>query len=292
MNSMSFAAPIAQRGIEELTDPSIGCFRAEYEQKRRPVVLRGLANDWPASKRWSLEYFRENFPTLEVTTIRTNAGLVVMDSSAGADQEKVLLEDFIESLQAGSIDRYLTTRMGELPSDLCGDLTRPALCSRSPWQNGNFWIGAAGTIARLHRDLPDNLHVLLSGRKRFTLISPSSSSRIYPNGILDPFPNGCKIDIEHPDFENYPKLRGVEALVAELEAGDAIYIPRNWWHHVRTLELSIAVNFWWAGYLFRTVVLAADFYKRVRGIGPLWGPRAVAPRSRPDDTSVPRPGVS
>jgi len=38
------------------------------------------------------------------------------------------------------------------------------------------------------------------------------------------------------------------AHVAELEAGDAIYIPPLWWHHVESLErLNALVNYWWKG---------------------------------------------
>src|SRR5262249_15037209 len=121
-------------------------------------------------------------------------------------------------------------------------------------------------IARMHRDLADNLHALISGRKRFTLVAPRQSSLVYPNGLFDPFPNGCQADIEQPDFTRFPRLRGVQTQVAELEPGDAIYIPRRWWHHVRRLELSVSVNFWWASGARRAVVLAADYFKRMRGI--------------------------
>jgi ribosomal protein L16 Arg81 hydroxylase len=55
-------------------------------------------------------------------------------------------------------------------------------------------------------------------------------------------------------------------LVAELGPGDVIYIPRGWWHHVRTLDLSISVNFWWARGMRRLLVQAADYVKRVRRI--------------------------
>ncbi len=36
------------------------------------------------------------------------------------------------------------------------------------------------------------------------------------------------------------------ALYADLEPGDALYIPYFWWHHVQSLsDFNILVNFWW-----------------------------------------------
>lgn len=36
-------------------------FETKYYQERKPVVITGLMNDWPAMKDWSVEYFREKY---------------------------------------------------------------------------------------------------------------------------------------------------------------------------------------------------------------------------------------
>ena len=66
-------------------------------------------------------------------------------------------------------------------------------------------------------------------------------------------PTGTPISLvsfREPDFARFPRFR--EALsaahVAELEPGDAIYIPPLWWHHVESLDpLNALVNYWWKG---------------------------------------------
>jgi ribosomal protein L16 Arg81 hydroxylase len=45
----------------------------------------------------------------------------------------------------------------------------------------------------------------------------------------------------YPDFAQ-AKGRGLETV---LEAGDAVFIPKRWWHACQSLSGSISVNFWW-----------------------------------------------
>jgi hypothetical protein len=235
-------------------------------RRRRPVVLAGFAAEWPALRRWSLDFLQCTHATLPITTARVQAGAVVMDRKKGLLHERMPLGAFIEALRAGAADRYLMSRMHELPETLRCDTPIPQAIQSAPWQSGNLWIGAAGVVSAMHRDLADNLHVQVRGRKRFVLVAPQQSSSLYPNAFFDGVPNGCRIDIELPDFVRFPKLRRVETLLAELDAGDALYIPHRWWHHVRTLELSVSVNFWWATGAQRFLVVAADGFKRLRGI--------------------------
>ena len=262
----SDSAHLQAQILEGISPPSVDAFQRGYVVSRRPVILRGMIRDWPAMRRWSLDYLRTAYATTPVVTLRAESGRVIMNSETGAVEERLQLRDFIGALHTGANERYLTSRMSALPESLRRDAPLPLYCARARWHNSNLWIGPAGTIACLHRDLADNLHAVVSGRKRFTLVAPRQSSLVYPNGLFDSFPNGCRVDIERPDFSRFPKLRGVETLVAELEPGDAIYIPRRWWHHGRSLAVSISVNFWWASGLQRVIVSLADTVKRVRGI--------------------------
>jgi lysine-specific demethylase 8 len=238
------------------------------DRRRRDALqeLRGVVADWPAVRRWSLDYLRRACASTAVTAAAVNGGKVVMDEQKGLLHTGWPMAEVIDALCAGAGDRYIMAPLDELPDAVCRDVPPPSYAAAASWRTAKLWISAAGTVSGMHRDLADNLHAQVSGRKRFTLVAPQQSALLYPNGILDGVPNGCRVDVEAPDLRRFPKLRDVRMLVADLEPGDAIYIPRRWWHQVRTLDLSISVNYWWASGGRRLLVLAADYFKRVRGI--------------------------
>jgi hypothetical protein len=119
--------------------------------------------------------------------------------------------------------------------------------SRQPLMS--LWLGNRTRIAA-HHDLPANLACVVAGRRRFTVLPPSALPDLYV-GPLDFTPAGQAIslvDFAEPDLQRFPRfadaLRQTE--VVELSAGDALYIPSLWWHHVEALEpFNVLINYWW-----------------------------------------------
>jgi hypothetical protein len=58
--------------------------------------------------------------------------------------------------------------------------------------------------------------------------------------------NTSAVDVENPDYVKYPdfKLAPVP-FECTLGPGDALFIPKKWWHHVRSLDWSVSANIWW-----------------------------------------------
>jgi hypothetical protein len=113
----------------------------------------------------------------------------------------------------------------------------------------SIWIGTRTRVAA-HNDFPNNLACCAVGRRRFTLFPPDQFANLYV-GPIDHTPAGrpvSMVDLRDPDFDAFPRFREAlaTAQVAELEPGDAIFIPSMWWHHVEALEpFNVLVNYWW-----------------------------------------------
>lgn len=115
-----------------------------------------------------------------------------------------------------------------------------------------IWIGNAVTV-QTHFDLSQNIACVAGGRRRFTLFPPEQTANLYM-GPIENTPSGTPIslvDLHDPDFEKFPRFREAvrHSCVADLEPGDAIFIPYLWWHHVQSFgRLNVLVNYWWNEY--------------------------------------------
>ncbi len=254
------------REIPRIEPPEAEAFERSCRRPRRPVVLRGLLANTELDQ-WSFESLRSEFEKVEVPMHRTCSGAVTPDPRLGVPTEPHALGELLDQLGGGGAPSlYMMSRVEELPAQWGGRVTTPLYCEKAGWLSRKLWISPSGTATMLHRDAADNIHLQLIGSKRFTLIEPSQSARLYPNSLFDSVPNGCRADLDAPDFERYPDFRDVEMEVTELEPGDAVYIPRGSWHHVRTVADSLSANFWWAVGWRLPLVFGADLFKRLRGV--------------------------
>lgn len=114
-----------------------------------------------------------------------------------------------------------------------------------------IWIGNRATVPA-HFDDSHNIACVAAGRRRFTLLPPQCAPLLYlgpPDYAPTPAPMSVVPDLHRADPAQFPLLAEAlaQAVVAELEPGDAIYIPPLWFHQVEALapQLNILLNYWW-----------------------------------------------
>src|SRR4051812_3904301 len=120
----------------------------------------------------------------------------------------------------------------------------------------HLWFGSAGNVTPLHYDGVSNYFAQLYGRKRFILIDPVYFEDVYPYPIDAEYSHVSAVDAERPDADTHPRFLDVPRWQAELGPGDLLYLPAFWWHHVRSLDVSVSVNFWCAPPLAQCLVPA------------------------------------
>lgn len=58
--------------------------------------------------------------------------------------------------------------------------------------------------------------------------------------------NTSAVDIENPNYTLCPNFNKAPVpYECVLGPGEGLYIPKRWWHHVRSLEMSVSANVWW-----------------------------------------------
>jgi Cupin-like domain len=251
------------RQVPEFDAPSPEQFRSEIVPLARPAVLRGIAAEWPlvaaakhSAERWMAMLSADADETVEILRtdpenegrfhyspdgrslnfVRGRASLPVF--LAALVEQAASAKPYAMAVQALPAERHLPGFAAVHPMPLVPGGTEPRL-----------WIGNAAKVAT-HHDPVDNVAVAVAGRRRFTLFPPGAEADLYM-GPAHPTPAGTPVSMVHvtaPDFERYPRFAAALEVAeeAELGPGDAVFIPKDWFHHVEALErFNMLANYWW-----------------------------------------------
>ncbi|XP_052867338.1 bifunctional peptidase and (3S)-lysyl hydroxylase Jmjd7 isoform X1 [Anopheles cruzii] len=260
-------------------------FVRDYVAKNIPLVMRESITDWPALEKWNSKFFRETIPDKEVTVAVTPNGYADGLALHESEEHFVLpmeqtmrMADFLSALDRKDSDSVfyiqrqnsnLTEDFGELWNDVCEASLEFAseAFNKSP-DAVNFWMGDERAITSMHKDPYENIYCVISGYKDFILIPPIDLHNVprkrYPMGIymqeddnnlvveqiLDEIGKPrliewVSVDPLAPDLERFPSFANATTYEIRLNAGDMLYLPSLWYHHVRQSHKCIAVNFWY-----------------------------------------------
>lgn len=236
-----------QDGILEFARmPSIEEFRGNIFGLR-PMVVRGGVKDWAAVNRWTFDYMRQKAGQ---SVVPVEVGGTYLDASMEKiDMPFASFLDYLES--AGDAvpppNHMAYVAQAPLPAltkDTV-DMILPSICKsgHEDIYATMMWIGPSGTVSPLHRDPYHNAYAQVRGSKRIQLYHPRYEKVMYARG--PPQTNSSQVNAEAPDMSKFPLFPVAAKETVELKAGDMLYIPCRWWHHVRSVESSINVSVWW-----------------------------------------------
>ena len=275
--------------LPEWRDVDQACLREQIFAGGRPAILRGFVKHWPAVKLGMqspeaichyLAAADSGHPVDALLVPAAEKGRLFYSPDMNGfnfARRKLPVSAVIEQLarysqfpappsvavQSASIDECLPRFAQENVLPFLDPAVRPRI-----------WLGNTITTP-CHFDESSNIACVVAGKRRFTLFPPEQVGNLYI-GPLDFAPTPTPIsmvDFAAPDFERFPRFRDAlaAAQVAELEAGDAIYIPTLWWHHVQSEGvLNILVNYWWkaAGYGASPIECMVDCMRKMSELAP------------------------
>jgi len=260
--------------VQRLDRPSA----AEFAQRTSaPVILTGCLEDWPLYRS-----LREHPSDAEkVACVGEAIGSVPISYNTQAGGQFGFDDNLVQSWQThlstyeefsrvllASRERqspdaiYLqgfenydwdtfSARVGPIPY-MTRKITRPgtvdpgAVAGRT--KGPLVWVGAGGQIVNLHIDPYKNFMSMLNGQKRVTLFPPAATHDLYVAPLDKQWANviASRVQLTRWDRSAYPRVAQALKLgmKATLRAGEMLYVPPLWWHHVESSDLNIMVNCW------------------------------------------------
>ena len=231
------------RSADRRSNLSYDEFVREYASVGKPVIIADAMKDWKASTKWTLNFFRSEYGSINSLVRDVSNGTLGENT-----QVDMTVAEYLDRMTTGDCDEFLYLRSWHISSipELCEDYQVPVyfpnwlkrlpqkLLSKYGLDFTSLFIGAQDTSIGLHNDLLDTPAwvALISGRKQIVLFTPDQEDFLY----------GGQVDVFNPDFKKFPLYVNTTSVEVNLEPGEILYIPPRWYHQVKNLENSISLN--------------------------------------------------
>lgn len=216
-------------------------FIKNYLKPQRPVVIEKLTQDWPAYKKWNLEYIKQvagdkTVPLYDDRPVKHNEGF----NQAHAEMKMSEYVDLLKK-KPTNFRIFLYNIMSEVPA-LQTDFKFPKLGMRLIKGLPMMFFGGTDSKVFMHFDIDftNILHFHFHGKKRCVIFPPDQSPYLYrvPHSLIA----REDIDFSNPDFEKWPALKQAQGFVCELNHGEMLYMPEGYWHYMHYLTPGFSIS--------------------------------------------------
>ncbi|WP_232224007.1 cupin-like domain-containing protein [Gillisia sp. CAL575] len=216
-------------------------FVEQYVKPQKPVVIEHLIEDWPAYKKWSLEYIDE---------VAGDKIVPLYDDRPISSEYKfnephltMKMSEYIALLKSKPTTYriFLYHLMKEVPV-LQNDFKFPDMGLRFLKQLPMLFFGGENSKVFMHYDIDfaNILHFHFHGKKQCILYPPSQSKYLYkvPHALI----SREDIDYTDPDFQKFPALKEAQGYITNLKHGETLYMPEGYWHQMTYLTPGFSMS--------------------------------------------------
>uniref|UniRef100_A0A667ZBE5 Bifunctional peptidase and (3S)-lysyl hydroxylase JMJD7 n=1 Tax=Myripristis murdjan TaxID=586833 RepID=A0A667ZBE5_9TELE len=252
-------------------------FYRDWIGPNKPCIIRNAFSHWPALSRWTPDYLREMVGSKVISVAVTPNGYadaVSGDRFVMPEERRMTFSSLLDVME-GKVQKQGVFYVQKQSSNLLQELPELAadVEEHVPWMSEalgklpdavNFWLGEASAVTSMHKDHYENLYCVISGEKRFILLPPTDRPHI-PYGLYQPAVYSQRADGDFevvdqlgsdkvpwipldpldPDLARFPAYSSARPLCCSVKAGEMLFLPSLWFHHVRQSHGCIAVNFWY-----------------------------------------------
>lgn len=228
--------------IDVVEDITKADFEKNYLSPRKPLVIKNMAKKWPAYQKWTLEYMKEVVGDKTVPLYDSSKADPSKPINASAAEMK--FSDYIDLIKNTPTDLriFLFDPIKHAPGLLDDYIAPKELMGGFLDSYPNMFFGGKGSVTFLHYDidLAHIFHTHFNGRKHVILFDYKWKDRLYQipyaTYALEDY------DIENPDFDKFPALKGVQGVEAFLDHGDTLFMPTGYWHWMKYLDGSFSIS--------------------------------------------------
>ena len=219
-------------------------FKKNYYNKMKPVIIKNLAKDWPAYKKWSWDYFIDTVGDKEVgvyNNVKSDAYTPINTADA-----YMKFGDYLKKVKAGPLDlRIFLFNIFQHAPQVTGDFTWPDhLMKGFVKKYPMLFVGGEGSITHMHFDIDMShiLHTQFIGRKRVLLFPHEEQYKLYrkPWEVLS-LANYANYNQDF-DYKTFPAVKLAKGYEVILEHGDTLFMPAGYWHHMEYLDAGFAMS--------------------------------------------------
>ncbi|HRD57315.1 MAG TPA: cupin-like domain-containing protein [Ferruginibacter sp.] len=219
-------------------------FKKQYYDVKKPIVIKGLAKQWPAYDKWNWDYFIDVVGNKEVGVYNN----IKSDSYTPINTADAYMKfgDYLKKVKAGPLDlRIFLFNIFQHAPAITSDFTWPdELMKGFVKKYPMLFVGGEGSITHIHFDIDMShiLHTQFIGKKRVLLFPYGEQYKLYrkPWEVLSLANYAHYYD--KFDYENFPAVKLANGYEVVLEHGDTLYMPAGYWHHMEYIEAGFAMS--------------------------------------------------